>query len=129
MLGQHLPREKEDFIRKNPMNFQHLIKKNELQPSGVFAVKVESYSNLIDSMQKALWQHPQYRSTLKDLVKGKSVAYYSIDPSSQLLFKNWVVVPNGPTAILSILQNCHDSPLAGHPGQEKTIKLVKWIFH
>ncbi|MBW0574260.1 hypothetical protein O181_113975 [Austropuccinia psidii MF-1] len=40
----------EDFISKNPMNFQQLIKKDEIQPSRYFAVKVESFSNLIDSI-------------------------------------------------------------------------------
>ncbi|MBW0526020.1 hypothetical protein O181_065735 [Austropuccinia psidii MF-1] len=30
---------------------------------------------------------------------------------------------------LSILQKYHDSPLAGHPGQEKTLKLVKQDSH
>ncbi|MBW0572094.1 hypothetical protein O181_111809, partial [Austropuccinia psidii MF-1] len=38
-------------------------------------------------------------------------------------------VANDPTIQLSILQKRHDSPLAGHPGQEKTLKLVKWDFH
>ncbi|MBW0506267.1 hypothetical protein O181_045982, partial [Austropuccinia psidii MF-1] len=40
-----------------------------------------------------------------------------------------VVVPNDPTIQLSILQKRNDSPLAGHPGQEKTLKLVKRDFH
>ncbi|MBW0561996.1 hypothetical protein O181_101711 [Austropuccinia psidii MF-1] len=33
----------EDFISKNPMNFQHLIKQDEFQPSRYFAVKMESF--------------------------------------------------------------------------------------
>ncbi|MBW0588104.1 hypothetical protein O181_127819, partial [Austropuccinia psidii MF-1] len=79
---------------------------------------------------KKLWQDPQYRSILEDLGKGKSVLDYSLDSSSQLLlFRNWVVVPNDSTIQLSILQKHHDSPLAGHPGQEKTLKLVKRDFH
>ncbi|MBW0565985.1 hypothetical protein O181_105700 [Austropuccinia psidii MF-1] len=120
----------EDFISKNPMNLQQIIKQDEVQPSKFFAVKVESFSNLIDSIQKKLWQDPQYRSILEDLGKGKSVQDYSLDSSSQLLlFKDWVVVPNDSTIQLSILQKRHDSPLAGHPGQEKTLKLVKWDFH
>ncbi|MBW0498980.1 hypothetical protein O181_038695 [Austropuccinia psidii MF-1] len=41
----------------------------------------------------------------------------------------WVVVPNDATLELSILQKHHDSPLAGQPGQEKTLKLVKQDFH
>ncbi|MBW0540199.1 hypothetical protein O181_079914 [Austropuccinia psidii MF-1] len=53
------PERGEDFISKNTMNFQQLIKQDELQPSKYFAVKVESFSNLIDSIQKKLWQDPQ----------------------------------------------------------------------
>ncbi|MBW0576009.1 hypothetical protein O181_115724, partial [Austropuccinia psidii MF-1] len=103
------PERREVFISKNPMNFQQLIKQDEVQPSRYFVVKVESFSNLIDSIQKALRQDSQYRSFLQEL--------------------DWVVVPKYPTIQLSILQKWHDSPLAGHPGQEKTLKLVKRDFH
>ncbi|MBW0557211.1 hypothetical protein O181_096926, partial [Austropuccinia psidii MF-1] len=124
------PERGEDFISKNPMNFQQIIKQDEVQPSKYFAVKVESFSNLIDSIQKKLWKDPQYRSILEDLGKGKSVQDYSLYSSSQLLlFKDWVVVPNDSKIQLSILQKRHNSPLAGHPGQEKTLKLVKRDFH
>ncbi|MBW0474576.1 hypothetical protein O181_014291, partial [Austropuccinia psidii MF-1] len=124
------PERGEDFISNNPMNCQQIIKQDEVQPSKFFAVKVESFSNLIDSIQKKLWQDPQYRSILEDFGKGKSVQDYSLDSSSQLLlFKDRVVVPNDSTIQLSILQKCHNSPLAGHPGQEKTLKLVKRDFH
>ncbi|MBW0494782.1 hypothetical protein O181_034497 [Austropuccinia psidii MF-1] len=120
----------EDFIRNNPMNFQQLIMKDEVQPSRFCAVKVECFSNFIDSIQKELWQYSQYRSILQDLGKGKSVQDYSLDSSSKLfLFKDRAVVPNDPTIKLSILQNIHDSPLAVHSGQEKTLKPVNWDFH
>ncbi|MBW0543716.1 hypothetical protein O181_083431 [Austropuccinia psidii MF-1] len=112
------------------MNFQQIIKQDEVQPSRYFEVKVESFSNLIDSIQKALWKNCQCRSIFQELGKGKSIQDYSLDSSSQLLlFKDRVVVPNDPTIQLSILQKRHNSPLAGHPGQEKTLKLVKWDFH
>ncbi|MBW0572708.1 hypothetical protein O181_112423 [Austropuccinia psidii MF-1] len=124
------PERGEDFIRKNPMNYPKIIKQDKIQALKFFAVKVEEFSNLIESIQKELWQDSQYRSILKDLGKGKSVQYYSLDSSSQpLLFKDWVVVPNDPTIQLSIPQKRHDSPLAGHPGQEKTLKHVKRDFH
>ncbi|MBW0481466.1 hypothetical protein O181_021181 [Austropuccinia psidii MF-1] len=111
------------------MKFQQLINKHEFQHSRYFAVKVKHFSNFIDSIQKDLWQDSQYRSILQELGKGRSFQHYSLDSSSQLLlFKYWVVVPNDPTIQRSILQKCHDSPLAGHPGQEKTLKLVKWDF-
>ncbi|MBW0519290.1 hypothetical protein O181_059005 [Austropuccinia psidii MF-1] len=50
------PESGEDFIIMNPMNFQQLIKQDEVQPTRYFAVTVDSFSNLIDSIQKALWQ-------------------------------------------------------------------------
>ncbi|MBW0565337.1 hypothetical protein O181_105052 [Austropuccinia psidii MF-1] len=112
------------------MNYQKIITQYEIQASKFFAVKVEAFSNLIESIQKALWQDSQYRGILQDLGKGKSVQDCSLDSSSQLLlFKDRVVVPKDPTIQLSILQKGNDSPLAGHPGQEKTLKLVKWDFH
>ncbi|MBW0581204.1 hypothetical protein O181_120919 [Austropuccinia psidii MF-1] len=124
------PERGEDFSSKNPRNFQQLIKQNEVQPSRYFAVKVESFSNLSDSILKQLWKDSQYRSILEELGKGKSIKDYSIDSSSQLLLlKDWVVVPSDPTIQLSILQKRHDSPLAGNPGQEKTLNFVKREFH
>ncbi|MBW0575410.1 hypothetical protein O181_115125 [Austropuccinia psidii MF-1] len=124
------PERGEDFISRNPMKFQQVIKLDEVQPSRYFAVKVEPFSNFIYSIQKALWQDSQYRSILQELGKGKSIQNYSLDSSSQLLFfKDWVVVPIDPKIQLSILQKHHNSPLAGHPGQKKTLKLVKRDFH
>ncbi|MBW0549574.1 hypothetical protein O181_089289 [Austropuccinia psidii MF-1] len=118
MSGQRLSREGEDFIRKNPMNFQQLIKQDEIQPSRYFPVKVESFSAFIDSIQKKLSQDSQYRSILQDLGKAKFAQDNSLDSSSQLLlFKDRVVVPNDPTIQLSIVQKHHDSSLAGHPCQ------------
>ncbi|MBW0487879.1 hypothetical protein O181_027594 [Austropuccinia psidii MF-1] len=112
------------------MNWKQLIKEDEVQPSKLVAVNVESFSNLIDSIQRALWHDPQYRSTLKDLGKGNPVEDYSLYSSSQIvLFKDWAVVLNNPTIKLRILQNLHDSPLACHSGQEKTVKIVKREFH
>ncbi|MBW0536754.1 hypothetical protein O181_076469 [Austropuccinia psidii MF-1] len=110
------------------MNYQQIIKKDEAQASKFFAVKLDSFSNLIDSIQKALLQDPNHRSIVQDLSKGKSFKDYSHDSFSQLLlFKDWVVVPNDPKIQLSMLQDLHDYPLAGHPGQGKTLKLV-WYY-
>ncbi|MBW0498816.1 hypothetical protein O181_038531 [Austropuccinia psidii MF-1] len=119
----------EDFISKNPMNLQQLIKQDEVQPSRLFAVNVECFSVLIESIQMKIWQSSQYRNILQELSKDKSVQYYSLDSSSQLLsFKDRLVVPNYPTSQLRILPKRHDSPLAGQPGQESTINLVKQDF-
>ncbi|MBW0525892.1 hypothetical protein O181_065607, partial [Austropuccinia psidii MF-1] len=71
VLDDIYPERGEDFISKNQMNLQQLIKQDEVQPSRYFAVKVESFSNLIYSIQKALWQDSQYRIILEEL--GKDV--------------------------------------------------------
>ncbi|MBW0594069.1 hypothetical protein O181_133784 [Austropuccinia psidii MF-1] len=115
------PERGEDFISKNPMDYQKIIKQDEIKTLKFFAVKVEAFSNLIELIQKSLWQDSQYRSILQDLGKGKYVKDYSLDSSSQLLlFKDRVVVPNAPTIQLSILKKRHYSPLSGHAGKEKT---------
>ncbi|MBW0529005.1 hypothetical protein O181_068720 [Austropuccinia psidii MF-1] len=43
-----------DTISKIPMNLQKFIKQDEVQPSRFFAVKVECFSNFIESIQKKL---------------------------------------------------------------------------
>ncbi|MBW0466949.1 hypothetical protein O181_006664 [Austropuccinia psidii MF-1] len=78
-----------DLMSKNPMNFQLLIKKDKVQPSRFFSVKVNSFSNLIDSIQKELWKNSQYRSILQYLGKGKFVQDFSLDsPSPLRLFQD-----------------------------------------
>ncbi|MBW0527057.1 hypothetical protein O181_066772, partial [Austropuccinia psidii MF-1] len=129
-LGRHLSAEGGGIHQQESNELSQLIKQDEVQPSMDFAVKVESFSNWIDSIQKKLCKHYQYRSILQELGKGESIQDYSLDSSSQvLLFRDWVVAANDPTIQLSILQKNNDSPLAGHPGQEKTLKLVKRDFH
>ncbi|MBW0501893.1 hypothetical protein O181_041608 [Austropuccinia psidii MF-1] len=119
----------ENSISKNPINYQKIIKKNEIEASKSFAVKVDSFSNLIDLIQKALWKDAQYRSILQDMGRGRPVQDYSIDSSSQLLlYKDWVVVPNYPTIHLSILQKQNDSLLAAHPAKRRLSKLSRRIF-
>ncbi|MBW0485759.1 hypothetical protein O181_025474 [Austropuccinia psidii MF-1] len=44
------PERGEDFISKNPINYQKLIKQDEIQVSKFFAVKVRSFSKLIKSI-------------------------------------------------------------------------------
>ncbi|MBW0576749.1 hypothetical protein O181_116464 [Austropuccinia psidii MF-1] len=73
------PERGEDSISKNPINYQKIIKQNEIQASKIFSVKVEAFSNLIESIRKSLWKGSQYRSILQVLGKGKSVQDYSLD--------------------------------------------------
>ncbi|MBW0571571.1 hypothetical protein O181_111286 [Austropuccinia psidii MF-1] len=118
-----------DFISKNPQNFHQVIKQDGIQESRFFSIKVEIFSDLVDKIQKEVWQDKDYKEILKQLARGESVPDYSLEPQAKLLlFKDRVVIPSNEELQPNILQKCHYSPLAGHPGQEKTLKLIKSDF-
>ncbi|MBW0572687.1 hypothetical protein O181_112402, partial [Austropuccinia psidii MF-1] len=124
------PERRVDFISKNPQNFDQAIKKNEIKESIFFSIKVEVFSDLVDQIQKAVWQDKDYKEILKQLARGESVSDYTLEPQAKfLLFKDRVVIPINHELKLDILQKCHDSPLSVHPGQEKTLKLIKRDFY
>ncbi|MBW0521914.1 hypothetical protein O181_061629 [Austropuccinia psidii MF-1] len=113
-----------DFISKNPQSFHQVIKQDGIQESIFFSIKVEIFSDLVDKIQKEVWQDKYYKEILKQLARGESVTDYSLEPQAKL-FKDRVLNPSNEGIQLNIIQKCHDSPLAGHPGQEKTLKLIK----
>ncbi|MBW0552840.1 hypothetical protein O181_092555, partial [Austropuccinia psidii MF-1] len=118
------------FISKNPRNFHQVIKQDGIEESRFFSIKVEIFSYLVDKIQKEVWKDKDYKEILKQLERGKSVADYSLEPQAKLLlFKDRVVIPINEEMQLNILQKHHDSPLAGHPGQERTFKLIKRDFY
>ncbi|MBW0545390.1 hypothetical protein O181_085105 [Austropuccinia psidii MF-1] len=111
-----------DFISKNPQNFHQVLKQNEIKESRFF-------SDLVDQIQKEIWQDKDYKKILKKLARGESVSDYFLEPQAKLLlFNDRVVIQSNHEIQLDILQKLHDSPLAGHPGQEKTLKLIKRDF-
>ncbi|MBW0500848.1 hypothetical protein O181_040563 [Austropuccinia psidii MF-1] len=119
-----------DFIIKNPQMFHQLIKQYGIQESRFLSIKVEILSDLADQIPKEVLQDKYYKEILKQLARGESVSDYSLEPQAKLLlFKDRVLVPRNEEIQLNILQKHHESPLAGHPGQEKTLKLIKRDFH
>ncbi|MBW0472804.1 hypothetical protein O181_012519 [Austropuccinia psidii MF-1] len=82
-----------DFISKNTQKFGQVLKKNEIQESRFFSIKVEIFSDLVDQIQKAVWQDKEYEEIIKKLERGKSVSDYSLEPQAKLLsFKERVVI-------------------------------------
>ncbi|MBW0501410.1 hypothetical protein O181_041125 [Austropuccinia psidii MF-1] len=53
-LDNIYPEREKDFISKDPMHYQKIIKKDEIQASKFLSFKVEAFSNFIESIQKAL---------------------------------------------------------------------------
>ncbi|MBW0462340.1 hypothetical protein O181_002055 [Austropuccinia psidii MF-1] len=120
------PKREVDFISKNPQKVHQVIKRDGIQESRFFSIKVEIFSDLVDQIEKEIWKDKYYKEILKQLARGESVSDYSLEPQAKLfLFKDRVVVPRNEEIQLNILQKPHDSPLDGHPGQEKTLKLIK----
>ncbi|MBW0466019.1 hypothetical protein O181_005734 [Austropuccinia psidii MF-1] len=119
-----------DFISKNPQNFHQALKQNDIKESRFFSIKVEVFSDLVDQIEKAVWQDKYYKEILKQLARGESVSDYTLEPQAKLLFfKDRVVIQNNHELQLIILQKHHYSLFAGHPGQEKTLKLIKRDFY
>ncbi|MBW0503533.1 hypothetical protein O181_043248 [Austropuccinia psidii MF-1] len=115
-----------DFISKNTQNVHQGIKKDGIQESRLFSIKAEIFSDLVDQIQKVVWQDKYYKEILKQLARGESVSDYSLEPQAKLLlFEDRVVVLRNEEIQLNILQKRHDSPFSGYPGQEKTLKLIK----
>ncbi|MBW0558405.1 hypothetical protein O181_098120, partial [Austropuccinia psidii MF-1] len=119
-----------DFISKNPQKFHQALKQDEIKESRFFSIKVEVFSDLVDQIQKAVWQEKDYKEILKQLARAESVSDYTLEPQARLFsFKDRVVIPSNHELQLDILQKRHDSPFSGHPGQEKTLKLIKRDFY
>ncbi|MBW0530784.1 hypothetical protein O181_070499 [Austropuccinia psidii MF-1] len=108
----------------------HRDDQDGIQESRFFSIKVEIFSDLADNIQKEVWKDNDYKGILKKLARVESVPDYSLEPQAKsLLCKDRVVIPSNEEIQLNILQKRHDSPLVGHPGQEKTHKLIKGYFY
>ncbi|MBW0468390.1 hypothetical protein O181_008105 [Austropuccinia psidii MF-1] len=125
----HTQRGGVEFIDKNTQNFHQILKQDGIQESIFFSIKVDMLSDSVDQIQKEVWQHRDYE-VLKTIARGQSVPDYSLEPQSKLLlFKDGVANPRNHEIKLDILQKHHESPLAGYPGQKKTLKLIKRDFY
>ncbi|MBW0462093.1 hypothetical protein O181_001808 [Austropuccinia psidii MF-1] len=119
-----------DLMSKNTQTFHPALKQNEIQEYRFFSIKVKMLSDVIDQIQKEVLQDKYEKEVLKKLAREESVSDYSFETQAKLLlFKDRVVISINNEIQLDILQKCHDSLLAGHPGQEKTLKLIKRDFY
>ncbi|MBW0468142.1 hypothetical protein O181_007857 [Austropuccinia psidii MF-1] len=75
-------------------------------------------------------ERQRFKEIIDKLARGESVSDYTLETQARLiLLEDRVVIPSSHALQLDILQKHHDSPLAGHPGQEKTLKLIKRDLH
>ncbi|MBW0483574.1 hypothetical protein O181_023289 [Austropuccinia psidii MF-1] len=84
-----------DFISKNPQIFHQVLKQNDIKESRFFSIKVEVFSDLVDQIQKAVWQVKDYKEILKQLARGESVSDHTLEPQARLLLlKDRLVIPS-----------------------------------
>ncbi|MBW0542707.1 hypothetical protein O181_082422 [Austropuccinia psidii MF-1] len=62
-----------DFISKNTQSFHQIIKQDGIQESRFFSIKVEILSDLVDKIQKEVWQDKNYKQILKQLARVQQV--------------------------------------------------------
>ena len=83
-------------------------------------------TSLVDLIDAAAPRDQVYRAALRrqraanDPIRVKD---------GRLLYGDRIYVPNDESLQTRILRECHDSPLAGHLGKEKTIEQVKRRFY
>ncbi|MBW0473199.1 hypothetical protein O181_012914 [Austropuccinia psidii MF-1] len=66
-----------NFISKNPQNFHQVIKQDGIQESRFFSIKVKIFSDLIDKIQKEVWQDNDSKEILKQLARDSPVGNLS----------------------------------------------------
>lgn len=70
-------------------------------------------------------------TTLQSLINNKpelvneKYSIFSTESGPLLLFDNRVIIPDDLELRCKIVQQYHDNPLAGHPGEQETYQLVK----
>ncbi|SOV09357.1 uncharacterized protein UDID_18561 [Ustilago sp. UG-2017a] len=110
----------------NPGNFQTLLKPHQLRlaATGILTVK----SDITDKIRDALPRDPWTSSLLERVHLGSSPPGFAINSMNLLTYQDLVCVPDVDDLQLLIVQDCHDSPSAGHPGHRKTLSLVRRSF-
>ncbi|MBW0518641.1 hypothetical protein O181_058356 [Austropuccinia psidii MF-1] len=84
------------------------------------------FSDVVEKIQKEVCHNKEYNGILQQLERGESISDSSLAHKANLsLIKDRVVIPRNPEIQLDIIQRCHDSLLAGPPGQEETLKHIK----
>ncbi|KAI7967784.1 hypothetical protein MJO29_001061 [Puccinia striiformis f. sp. tritici] len=100
------PKAGEAFADKNPGNVRQLFKTNDGGSVSLLAVSTGDVEDSLNNFRQ---------SQLQD--------------SNLLLFDERIYVPDDSSMKLEVLSSCHDSPLAGHHGQDKTQQLISRDFY
>ncbi|KAF8754661.1 hypothetical protein RHS01_05915 [Rhizoctonia solani] len=101
-------------------------------PSEVFANTSEAELEIVTEIQKRLREDPSLEPIIQFLTEDADnappsirKAYRDYDWEEDLLwYRGKLVVPDSEPLKEQLLREFHNSPLAGHPGQQRTLELI-----
>ena len=102
---------------------------DELNDKRISSEVVTSFSSsLIEEFDKACKQDAWYQARIQDpeLLKKSYRALRVRD--GRIWWEHMLWIPNNLALQTRIIRECHDSPIGGHLGRDKTIELVERYF-
>ncbi|KAF8755465.1 hypothetical protein RHS01_05175 [Rhizoctonia solani] len=105
-------------------------------PAEVFANTSEEELEIVTEIRSKLREDPSLESIIQFLTEDADnappsiqKAYRDYDWEEDLLwYRGKLVVPDSEPLKERLLREFHDSPLAGHPGQQRTLELISWNY-
>src|SRR5260370_14523697 len=101
---------------------------NSLTPSKIPYTNIIDHATILDVISSTTMNDPFAQLVSKKLTATDPPSGWS-QHSDRLSFKGRLYIPDHQDLHLQIICNHHDHPTAGHFGQTKTIKLIRWNFH
>jgi len=112
-----------------------LMKEREMLSSAPVNAALTRTMNdtFLNKIKAAGKEDEKWQDRRRELVKlrksGKKIPDEWIETDSLLYYKNRLYIPENEALQTEIAQGCHDSLVAGHFGQEKTIEIVTSDFY
>ena len=112
-----------------------LLREEELLSSAMVntALTCTMDDRFLNQIREAGKQDDKWSERIQELVrreaKGEKMPDDWTESNGLLCYKNELYIPENETLQTEIAQSCHDSRVAGHFGQEKTIERVTRNFY
>ena len=124
------PVDGEAFADKNPGNIRQMFKVNSDNSLTLAMMSARDFNSHLQKISTAQQEDPLLKEVISDVSSERVRENYSVDPLTNVLtFKERICIPENQEIKLEVFWTHHNSPLAGHFGQDKTYQLIAWEFH
>ncbi|EJD32555.1 DNA/RNA polymerase, partial [Auricularia subglabra TFB-10046 SS5] len=133
----YLKRGDSGYASANPHNLRPVFTHEQLitslratyaEPIFLRAVSIMDTESLHNDIRAAYAADELAQSSLATL-GSDDAPHWTKSADEFLLFKNRIYVPDSADLRLRVLRDKHDHPLAGHPGQNKTLKMISREYY